>query len=272
MCGITGILGYPNGNSRVEDIKTMSDVLMHRGPDDADYYHDELISMGHRRLSINDIDGGRQPITNETGKIILICNGEIYNSPTLREKLISKGHTFKTKSDVEVIIHLYEEYGSKCVNHLQGMFAFALWDSANKKLMLARDHIGQKPLFYKADSDGFMFGSEVKAILAVQQGNRELDTEALWHYMSMRYMPDEHSLFKGVKKLQAGHYLLWEDGKVTLEHYWELSFTDKRKGSIQDATDELDQLLTDTIDSHLLSDVRVGGFLSGGWYKATGRI
>ena len=264
MCGITGILGYPNGNTRVQDIKAMSDVLVHRGPDDADYYHDELIALGHRRLSINDIDGGRQPITNETGDIILICNGEIYNSPQLRDKLIEQGHQFKTRSDVEVIIHLYEEYGTNCVTHLQGMFAFALWDSVKQKLLLARDHLGQKPLFYKSEADGIMFSSEVKAILAVEKDKRELNTEALWHYMSMRYLPDEHSLFKGINKLQAGHYLVWESGKVTTQRYWELSFINKRTGSIQDATDELDQLMSDTISSHLLSDVRVGGFLSGG--------
>lgn len=264
MCGIAGILGYAEKSARSDAITKMTDMLSHRGPDDCDYYHDNCISLGHRRLSINDLDGGRQPITNETDDIILICNGEIYNSPRLREELINRGHQFKTGSDVEVILHLYEEHAEKCVRYLQGMFAFALWDTKNQRLLLARDHLGQKPLFFKEDTNGIVFGSEVKSVLASQHEKAQLNSEALWHYMSMRYMPDDFSLIKGINKLPAATFLVYENGKSRLEKYWSLTFNDKTKKTITQATDELDNLLTETIDSHLLSDVRVGGFLSGG--------
>lgn len=264
MCGITGILGCAERPIRSDIIAKMTDSLAHRGPDDCDYYHDERISLGHRRLSINDLEGGRQPITNETDDIILICNGEIYNSPQLREALIKKGHVFKTGSDVEVIIHLYEEYAEKCVQYLQGMFAFALWDSTHEKLLLARDHLGQKPLFYKVEPNGILFGSEVKSVLASQPEKAQLNTEALWHYMSMRYLPDDFSLINGIDKLPAATFLVYENDTIRKEKYWNLSFNDKPKKSLAQATDELDDLLTETIDSHMLSDVRVGGFLSGG--------
>ncbi|MGB5766109.1 MAG: asparagine synthase (glutamine-hydrolyzing), partial [Arenicellales bacterium] len=260
MCGIAGIMG----SNRVDAIKKMTDIMIHRGPDDSGYYHDDDISLGQRRLSIIDINHGRQPISNEDDTLQLVCNGEIYNSPQLRETLIAKGHRFKTATDVEVILHLYEEYGDDCVKHLRGMFAFALWDSVKRRLLMARDHLGQKPLFFYQKNGGFAFASEVKSILASEIIKPEIDLEGLWHYMSLRFMPDHHSLFKGIEKLPAAHYLVLEGNLITVNRYWDVDFKDKLTASKEDITDQLDELLLDTVKGHLLSDVRVGAFLSGG--------
>ena len=260
MCGIAGIMG----SNRVDAIKKMTDIMIHRGPDDSGYYHDDDISLGQRRLSIIDINHGRQPISNEDDTLQLVCNGEIYNSPQLREALIAKGHRFKTATDVEVILHLYEEYGDDCVKHLRGMFAFALWDSVKRRLLMARDHLGQKPLFFCQRNGGFAFASEVKSILASEIIKPEIDLEGLWHYMSLRFMPDHHSLFKGIEKLPAAHYLVLEGNLITVNRYWDVDFKDKLTASKEDITDQLDELLLDTVKGHLLSDVRVGAFLSGG--------
>lgn len=260
MCGIAGIMG----SNRVDAIKKMTDIMIYRGPDDSGYYHDDDISLGQRRLSIIDINHGRQPISNEDDTLQLVCNGEIYNSPQLRETLIAKGHRFKTATDVEVILHLYEEYGDDCVKHLRGMFAFALWDSVKRRLLMARDHLGQKPLFFYQKNGGFAFASEVKSILASEIIKPEIDLEGLWHYMSLRFMPDHHSLFKGIEKLPAAHYLVLEGNLITVNRYWDVDFKDKLTASKEDITDQLDELLLDTVKGHLLSDVRVGAFLSGG--------
>ena len=260
MCGIAGIMA----SNRVNAIKKMTDIMIHRGPDDSGYYHDNDIALGQRRLSIIDINHGRQPISNEDDTLQLVCNGEIYNSPQLREALIAKGHRFKTATDVEVILHLYEEYGDNCVKHLRGMFAFALWDSTKRRLLMARDHLGQKPLFFCQKNGGFAFASEAKSILASEIIKPEIDLEGLWHYMSLRFMPDHHSLFKGIEKLPAAHYLVLEGNLITVNRYWDVDFKDKLTASKEDITDQLDELLLDTVKGHLLSDVRVGAFLSGG--------
>ncbi|MGB5224857.1 MAG: hypothetical protein WBN49_06765, partial [Arenicellales bacterium] len=233
MCGIAGIMG----SNRVDAIKKMTDIMIHRGPDDSGYYHDDDISLGQRRLSIIDINHGRQPISNEDDTLQLVCNGEIYNSPQLRETLIAKGHRFKTATDVEVILHLYEEYGDDCVKHLRGMFAFALWDSVKRRLLMARDHLGQKPLFFCQKNGGFAFASEVKSILASEIIKPEIDLEGLWHYMSLRFMPDHHSLFKGIEKLPAAHYLVLEGNLITVNRYWDVDFKDKLTASKEDITD-----------------------------------
>ena len=260
MCGIAGIMA----SNRVDAIKKMTDIMIHRGPDDSGYYHDDDIALGQRRLSIIDINHGRQPISNEDDTLQLVCNGEIYNSPQLREALIAKGHRFKTATDVEVILHLYEEYGDDCVKHLRGMFAFALWDSIKRRLLMARDHLGQKPLFFCQKNGGFAFASEPKSILASEIIKPEIDLEGLWHYMSLRFMPDHHSLFKGIEKLPAAHYLVLEENHITVNRYWDVDFKEKLSASKEDITDQLDELLLETVKGHLLSDVRVGAFLSGG--------
>jgi asparagine synthase (glutamine-hydrolysing) len=260
MCGIAGIL---SSNGR-EVIKAMTEVLAHRGPDGQGYYHDEHIALGHRRLSIIDLAGGKQPISNESGTLQLVCNGEIYNSPELRAQLIAAGHTFKTRTDVEVILHLYEEHGEDCVKHLRGMFAFALWDSESNVLLLARDHLGQKPLFFYQRGADFLFASEIKSILASGIVEPEIDLNGLWHYVSLRFMPDRYSLFKNIQKLPAATSLLIRNGDFRLRRYWQLDFTQKLPNNAHEIEDGLDSLLAETVRMHLLSDVRVGAFLSGG--------
>ncbi len=260
MCGIAGSLG----NNRIESTRRMTAALEHRGPDDERYFSDDRISLGFRRLSIIDLDGGRQPISNETGDVILICNGEIYNSRELRSKLVSAGHKFRTNSDVEVILHLYEDHGEKCVEFLRGMFAFAIWDTRRMHLLLGRDHMGQKPLYYYQDEHNFLFASEIQALLASELIDRELDPNALWHYLSLRFMPDQYSLLKNVKKLPAATTLLLKDGDPSLRRYWQPFFLDKFKFDERDATDALDECLRESVRMHLLSDVPVGSFISSG--------
>jgi asparagine synthase (glutamine-hydrolysing) len=242
----------------------MLETIRHRGPDDEGQYLDDDVALGQRRLSIIDLDGGQQPIANEDGDIHLICNGEIYNSPALRKDLIARGHRFRTASDCEVILHLYEEMGRECVRHLRGMFALALWDRRDKSLFLARDHLGQKPLFYTRTGDGVIFASEVKAILAAGVVEPEIDLDGLWHYVGLRFIPDHYSLFKRIHKLPAATTAVIRDGSIDLASYWSLDFRAKRGGSERQLVDELDDLLRETIGMHLLSDVRVGTLLSGG--------
>lgn len=260
MCGIAGITGA----GQFEVVQRMTNAIIHRGPDDFDHYVDNEVAIGQRRLSIIDLETGKQPISNETDTLQLVCNGEIYNSPRLRKELEGRGHRFKTKTDVETILHLYEDYGVDCVKHLQGMFAFALWDSENKRLLLARDHLGQKPLFFCHVNGCFAFASEVKAILAADVIAPQIDQEGLWHYLSLRYMPDEFSMFKGIHKLPAAHWLVYENGGITTGRYWDVDFNDKLQGGETELVDQLEQLLLKTVQEHLLSDVRVGAFLSGG--------
>ncbi len=262
MCGIAGFFG----KGGAEKVRAMCDLLVHRGPDDSGFAELAGFAIGQRRLSINDLAGGRQPLFDPSGEICLVCNGEIYNYPELRAKYEAAGYAFKTRSDSEIVLPLYLEYGEKCVEKLRGMFGFALWDSRSRKLLLARDHLGQKPVFYAQGADGsFAFASEPKAVLASGIVSREVDMEALWHYMSLRYLPDDRSLFKGVVKLPAATYAVWQDGALRTEKYWTLStFEPKRAGTAEELTDELEALLLDTVKRHLLSDVPVATFLSGG--------
>jgi asparagine synthase (glutamine-hydrolysing) len=260
MCGIAGIIS----DNKREAIEKMTRVMTHRGPDEEGYYHDETVSLGQRRLSIIDLSGGRQPISNENDDIQLICNGEIYNSPGLRKRLIDSGHRFKTATDVEVILHLYEDHGEDCVQYLRGMFAFAVWDRNKRRLFLGRDHMGQKPLFYYHGPNGFAFASEVKGILASGLVEPQIDLDGLWHYMSLRFIPEQHSLFKEVRKVPAATSLLFANHAVTLKKYWSPDFRTKLAGSEEEIEEELNRLLLDTVRGHLLSDVQVGAFLSGG--------
>ena len=247
----------------------MTRALAHRGPDGEGYYRDSSIALGHRRLSIVDIEGGRQPITNEDETLVLICNGEIYNSPGLRADLLKAGHRFKTATDVEVILHLYEEHGAACVPMLRGMFAFAIWDPRNRTLLLARDQMGQKPLFYAENNGDFVFASEPKGVLASGLVTREIDLDGLWHYVSLRYLPERRTLFRGVRKLPAASTLIWRDGHVETNVYWQPDFRRKTTLSEPAIVEELDALLRETVAMHTLSDVEVGAFLSGGIDSST---
>ena len=260
MCGIAGAIG-PDKNQIVE---RMTATLVHRGPEGEGYRHEAMISLGHRRLSIIDIEGGAQPLSDSSGDLTLVCNGEIYNSPELRRQLLARGHVFTTETDVEVILHLYRDHGPDCLQYLRGMFAFAIWDQRDNSLFLAKDHLGQKPLFYYQDGERFLFASEPKAILASGVVTPEPDLNTLWHYLSLRFVPGELSFFKGIRKLPAATCLRWSNGAIQVEKYWRLGFHDKLTAGESDIAEELDACLADAVEAHLLSDVQVGAFLSGG--------
>jgi len=262
MCGICGIFD-PDGVSR-EDIQLMAQEIAHRGPDDQGFYVNGRIGLGNRRLSIIDLAGGHQPIGNEDGTVQIAFNGEIYNHPTLRQELQQKGHVFHTSSDTEVIVHLYEEYGEQCVERLQGMFAFAIWDGRHQKLLLARDHLGQKPLFYAREGDTFLFASEIKGVLAASRTKPAIDYESVHHYLSLRFIPPPHTMLQHIKKLPPAHILVLQNGEISISRYWDLSFREKLDLTETEFIDELNKRLSHTVSSHLISDVPVGAFLSGG--------
>ena len=207
-------------------VKAMADTIYHRGPDDEGYYVSGPIGLGFRRLSIIDLQSGHQPVSNEDGTVQIIFNGEIYNYQELRAFLLSKGHVFKTQSDTEVIVHLYEELGPQCVEKLRGMFAFAIWDENTKTLFLARDRVGIKPLYYCLTETSLVFASEIKAILADPSIDREIAPEMIDRFLTFLYMPGEETLLKGIRKLAPGHYLLVKDGKTVIEQYWDLRFAE----------------------------------------------
>jgi asparagine synthase (glutamine-hydrolysing) len=262
MCGICG--KYSPAGVQNEEIHQMLDTIAHRGPDDEGSYLCGVIGLGSRRLSIIDLQSGKQPISNEDGTIWIVYNGEMYNFPQLRPELESKGHIFRTNSDTEAIVHLYEEMGERCVEKLSGMFAFALWDEKQQKLLLARDRIGQKPLFYSQDGADLLFGSEIKAILALRHQEPELDPLAMHDYLSLRFISPPHTIFKHIQKLPPAHTLVLQNGELTLRRYWQLSFREKLTLSEPEILEALQDKLKRTVDSHLISDVPVGAFLSGG--------
>jgi asparagine synthase (glutamine-hydrolysing) len=262
MCGICGKIGNPSVER--DEIVRMISALEHRGPDDKGLYLNGGVGLGHARLSIIDLNTGKQPIGNEDGTVWVVFNGEIYNYQKLRQALQEKGHRFSTQTDTETIVHAYEEYGESFVERLEGMFAFALWDQARAKLILGRDRIGQKPLFYAQTASGFIFASEIKALLADGEGPAGLDVHAMHHYLSLRYVPGSYTMFSGIKKLPPAHYLVLEKGKLRIERYWSLSYLPKFEYPHEDLLGLLKEKLRDAVSSHLVSDVPVGSFLSGG--------
>ena len=242
----------------------MMATITHRGPDDEGCYINGSIGLGNRRLSIIDLVTGHQPIANEDETIWVVFNGEIYNYPELRRDLQEQGHTFRTDSDTEVIVHLYEEYRENCVAHLRGMFAIAIWDGVEKKLVLIRDHLGQKPLFYSLEGDTLLFGSEMKAILATSKQQPEIDYESVHHYLSLRYIPPPNTMIRHIKKLSPAHILVFQNGDVTISRYWDLSFQETLDLPEPALVEGLRDKLSEVIEAHLISDVPVGAFLSGG--------
>lgn len=262
MCGICGIQSAAGVESPV--LHRMLEVIAHRGPDDEGSYLNGSIGLGSRRLSIIDLEHGHQPICNENGSVWIVYNGEIYNYRELRQELLQKGHIFRTDTDTEVIVHLYEELGERCVEKLNGMFAFAIWDEAAQKLLLARDRLGQKPLFYAFDGEAFLFGSEIKAVLAARTEPPQVDYEALHHYLSLRFIPPPQTLFRGIQKLPPAHVLVYTGGNIRVTRYWDVSFEDKLGLSDAEYLERLQASLERTVESHLISDVPVGAFLSGG--------
>jgi asparagine synthase (glutamine-hydrolysing) len=276
MCGICGIAIPKNLNGHVDEIRLvqMRDTLTHRGPDDAGIRisDDRRIGLGHRRLSIVDVGGGHQPMSNrgcqggDEGLVWLAFNGEIYNHPQLRPMLEARGHRYNNNSDTETIIHLYEERGPGAVEDLSGMFAFAVWDEAKQCLLLARDRLGIKPLYYILSENGTLyFASEIKALLAARAVAPEVNYDALADYAANRYTSGEATLFRNIKRLLPGHLLIWRDGQVRIEQYWNLSFA-KQAVSLpeRDYVSQFAQLFRDCVKSHLMADVPLGMFLSGG--------
>ncbi len=266
MCGICGKLQF-DLQARVSPalVKAMADTISHRGPDDEGYYVSGPIGLGFRRLSIIDLNTGHQPISNEDGSVWIVFNGEIYNYKELREVLLSQGHIFKTRTDTEVIVHLYEEFGERCVEKLRGMFAFAIWDDRRKLLFIARDRLGIKPLYYASSSKSLLFASEMKAILADPEVGREVEPSMVDRFLSFNYTPGEETFFRNIHKLQPGHYLVVHQGELHIRQYWDLHFsTEPEHPNQKQAEEQLVELLEESVRLHMISDVPVGFLLSGG--------
>ena len=292
MCGICGVIDFHKRRQiTLKMIVDMTTSLRHRGPDAEGYlvggnssytpiYRPSDfaatrksqpfdVALGHRRLSIIDLSTGHQPMTNEDGTIWIIFNGEIYNYQQLRAELLQKGHQFKTNSDTEVIIHTYEEYGEDCPIHLNGMFAFAIWDTKREKLFLARDRVGIKPLVYTEVNGFFLFGSELKSVLASGLIKPETDNVALHHYLTYQYVPPPMTMFKGIQKIPPGYFLIYANNKITLKQYWDVTFEDKLDKGIEFYKSRIRELLEDSVKIRLMSDVPLGAFLSGGIDSST---
>uniref|UniRef100_UPI00404B2C15 asparagine synthase (glutamine-hydrolyzing) n=1 Tax=Desulfobacca sp. TaxID=2067990 RepID=UPI00404B2C15 len=265
MCGICGIIKTAAPVSEAE-IRAMRAVLVHRGPDSRGLWTAGTAGLGHRRLSIIDLsEAASQPLLNENGRIVLVFNGEIYNFQPLRHLLQTKGHVFRSRADSEVIIHAYEEFGVDCLQRLRGMFAFALWDQDRQRLFAARDRLGKKPLFYCQQGDAISFASEIKAILALTTTPREIAWDHLGFYLSLNYTPAPATLFRGIRQLEPGEYLLWEKGRLTINEYWDLAMPPTvamvpNSQVLQEFTD----VWQEAVRLRLISDVPVGAFLSGG--------
>jgi len=266
MCGISGAYAWSDRPIDPAVVRSMNDALRHRGPDDEGYYDDSRgrITLGHRRLSVIDLATGHQPIFNETGTVAVIFNGEIYNFADERAALIAKGHTFRTNSDTEVIAHSYEEYGADFVHRLRGMFAIAIWDEAREELILIRDRLGKKPLYYAAAPTGFFFASEIQALTSVPGMPLELDECAVDLYLQQGCIPSPWSIYRGIRKLPPAHILRVHGEKLSLECYWQPSFEPKLEIDFGEAKRELLRLLMESVRLRLVSDVPVGVFLSGG--------
>src|ERR1039458_1603022 len=265
MCGICGI--YEPGLETPVDagvLRRMADTLQHRGPDDEGFYRAPGIGLGHRRLSIIDLGGGHQPLANEDESVWIAFNGEIYNYEELNRKYLSTGHHFRTRSDTETIVHLYEELGEACFAELRGMFALALWDARKKRLVLARDRIGKKPLFYSWDGRRLVFGSEIKAVLAAGGISRDIDLQAFADYFSFMYVPGPKTIYRSVRKLQPAHYLVVDASGIREVPYWDLRFEELRDVSEAEWCNRLLEELRASVKSRLVSEVPLGAFLSGG--------
>ena len=264
MCGIVGFTGLRAEREQI--LKQMMDAIAHRGPDGAGTYFGEGVALGHRRLSILDLSGGGQPMFNEDGALAVVFNGEIYNFMELRQQLVEAGHTFATDhSDTEVLLHGYEQWGEGMLEKLQGMFAFAIWDSRTQTLFCARDHFGIKPFYYYLTEEGeLLFGSEIKSFLQHPGFVKEMNEEQLELYLTYQYSPGENTFFKGVKKLLPAHSLRWNSGDVTVKRYWEPKFEPETGYTMEQWEEKIEQVMKESVQSHKISDVEVGSFLSSG--------
>ncbi len=276
MCGITGAIWTdPERNIGTEVLDRMTRVLQHRGPDDAGSYRSEYrarppyeslpgVALGFRRLAIIDVAGGHQPLSNEDGSIWLVFNGEVYNFAALRHRLEGAGHRFRSRSDSETIVHLYEDEGTDCFRHLNGMFAIAIWDSHRRRLVLGRDRLGQKPLVYRHEPGRLLFASQIKSLLEVPGVPRELDPAAIDEYLTYQYIPHPNTIFRGIRKLPPGHLAVYQDDRLEIRPYWEPDFADEQPVREEVAREQLSELLSDSVRLRMQSDVPLGAFLSGG--------
>ena len=263
MCGIIGFSGRIDNAEAV--LSEMMEKIRHRGPDAGGKYLNGEIALGHRRLSIIDItEQGDQPIFNEDRSMVLVFNGEIYNYKEIREQLLAAGHTFRTETDSEVLIHGYEEYGTELLNKLRGMFSFVIWDEKQKTLFGARDFFGIKPMYYAEMGGSFLFGSEIKAFLPHPHFKKELNPDVLEQYLTFQYSPTEDTFFKGVKKLPAAHYFIYKDGRLTVQRYWDVHFHADDAPLLGDWVKTISETFRDSVAAHKIADVEVGSFLSSG--------
>ena len=261
MCGIVGFVNNKENKEKI--IKDMSKKIEHRGPDGEGFYIDDNCALAHRRLAIIDLNTGAQPIYNEDKSKVIIYNGEVYNFKELKEALLKKKHVFKTKTDTEVILHGYEQWGEKLPNHLRGMFSFAIWDKNKNELFMARDGFGIKPLYYAKFNDTFMFASEPKAFLANPDFEKKLNTDILSAYLCFNSVPTSETFFKGVYRLDPGTYLIYKDGKIKTKSFFTLEFKEKND-DMDKIVDNIDKAMKNSVEYHQISDVEVGSFLSSG--------
>ncbi|MGO9600800.1 MAG: asparagine synthase (glutamine-hydrolyzing) [Isosphaeraceae bacterium] len=267
MCGICGAAWTDERRALSgEHLAAMMQRIVHRGPDDAGTYRDLHAALGFRRLAIVDLEGGHQPLSNEDGSVWTVFNGEIYNFPALRQRLEARGHTLRSKGDTEVLVHLYEDEGTGMFALLRGMFALAIWDAPRRTLLLARDRLGQKPLLYRHDGLRLVFASELKALLALPEGDfpRRVDPLAIDEYLTFGYVPAPRTILEGTSKLPPGHYAVWREGALRIESYWNPDWNLERKRSIEDDVLELRSTLGDAVREQMIADVPLGAFLSGG--------
>lgn len=265
MCGIAGFVNREGERATSENVRRMINTIVHRGPDDEGIHTQGNVGLGMRRLSIIDLSGGRQPIYNEDRSVCIVFNGEIYNFPELRNELEARGHRFYTHSDTEAIVHLYEEMGADCVTKLRGMFAIALYDENRKSLLLARDRLGKKPLFYAADKGRLYFASEIKAILAVAPGLKVVDPEGVLQFFYFGYVPDPYSAFRQIRTLPPGHLAEFRNGEIEIRQYWDVpQYGRDDPGSDDACLEEMERRLAEAVRIRLISDVPLGAMLSGG--------
>ncbi|MEV7361089.1 asparagine synthase (glutamine-hydrolyzing) [Streptomyces sp. NPDC059687] len=262
MCGVAGMVSTASPDPAA--VRTMCDVLAHRGPDGEGFHTDDHVALGMRRLAVIDVDGGDQPVFNEDRSVIAVFNGEIYNFPELRRDLQSRGHTFRTNGDSECLVHLYEEHGEDSVRHLRGMFAFAVWDARQGRLLLARDRVGKKPLYYRETAGELAFASELKALSTVAGAGGEVDPVALHHYLTYQYVPAPWSILRGVRKLPPGCLLTWQGGRVQVKRYWSLDFSPVPAPDEEEAAERTRELLLEATRIRMVAERPLGAFLSGG--------
>jgi asparagine synthase (glutamine-hydrolysing) len=264
MCGIAGIIRWDGAPVAEPELRAMCGAIDHRGPDDEGFYFTDGVGLGMRRLSIIDLDGGHQPVTNEDGTVWVVFNGEIYNYRELRRELEQRGHVFRTSSDTETIVHLYEEAGAQCVDQLRGMFALAIWDTRRRQVLLARDRLGIKPLYYAERAGELVFASELKSILQLPHIGRSLNWEAVRHLFTFLVTPPTESIVEGVRKLEPARLAVGRHGPLRIERYWDVDFEPDERATEAELVERLRAMLVESVALHQVSDVPVGAFLSGG--------